>query len=110
MVQAISLALMVEGVQRRGAAGVIWYPDPYTPSKGFFSFSDQPTMIPWLTIPTQAVDGKLPTFAFVLSLREGIALHNRIAACTRHCGHTQSFGRSSARVCIRSRGCRWCRR
>jgi hypothetical protein len=72
--------LMVDGVQRRGAAGVIWYPDPYTPSKGFFSFSDQPTMVPWLTIPTQAVDGKLPTFAFVLSLREGIALHNRIAA------------------------------
>lgn len=72
--------MMVEGVQRRGAAGVIWYPDPYTPSKGFFSFSDQPTMIPWLTIPTQAVDGKLPTFAFVLSLREGIALHNRLAA------------------------------
>ena len=49
--------LMVDGVQRRGAAGVIWYPDPYTPSKGFFSFSDQPTMIPWLTIPTQVVDG-----------------------------------------------------
>jgi hypothetical protein len=72
--------LMVDGVQRRGAAGVIWYPDPYTPSKGFFSFSDQPTMIPWLTIPTQVVDGKQPTFAFVLSLREGIALHNRIAA------------------------------
>ncbi|HEY2852484.1 MAG TPA: M28 family peptidase [Gemmatimonadaceae bacterium] len=71
--------MMVEAVQRRGAAGVIWYPDPYTPSKGFFSFSDQPTMIPWLTIPTQAVDGKLPTFAFVLSLREGIALHNRLA-------------------------------
>ena len=72
--------LMVDGVQRRGAAGVIWYPDPYTPSRGFFSFSDQPTMVPWLTIPTQAVDGKLPTFAFVLSLREGIALHNRITA------------------------------
>ena len=72
--------IMVDAVQRRGAAGVIWYPDPYTPSRGFFSFSDQPTMVPWLTIPTQAVDGKLPTFAFVLSLRQGIALHNRIAA------------------------------
>ena len=71
---------MVDGVQRRNAAGVIWYPDPYTPSKGFFSFSDQPTMVPWLTIPTQPVDGKLPTFAFILSLREGIALHNRIAS------------------------------
>src|SRR6266550_7806814 len=72
--------IMADAVQRRGAAGVIWYPDPYTPSRGFLSFSDQPTMVPWLTIPTQAIDGKLPTFAFILSLREGIALHNRIAA------------------------------
>src|SRR5205823_8869989 len=31
--------IMVDAVQRRGAVGVIWYPDPYTPSRGFFSFS-----------------------------------------------------------------------
>jgi hypothetical protein len=71
--------VMAEAVQRRGAAGVIWYPDPYTPSRGFFSFGDQPTMVPWLTLSTEAINGKLPTFAFVLSLRQGIALHNRLA-------------------------------
>ncbi|PYP61197.1 MAG: hypothetical protein DMD26_18140, partial [Gemmatimonadetes bacterium] len=27
--------IMADAVQRRGAAGVIWYPDPYTPSRGF---------------------------------------------------------------------------
>ncbi|HEV2748931.1 MAG TPA: M28 family metallopeptidase [Gemmatimonadales bacterium] len=72
--------VMAEAVQRRGAAGVIWYPDPYTPSRGFFSFGDQPTMVPWLTLSTQPIDGKLPTFAFILSLRGGIALHNLVAA------------------------------
>src|SRR6185437_13347055 len=61
--------VMAAAVQRRGAAGVIWYPDPYTPSRGFFSFGDQPTMVPWLTLSTQPIDGKLPTFAFVISLR-----------------------------------------
>jgi hypothetical protein len=71
---------MVEAVQRRGAEGVIWYPDPYTPSRGFFSFGDQPTMVPWITLTTREVNGKLPTFAFVLSLREGVNLHNQIAA------------------------------
>lgn len=72
--------VMVEAVQQRGAAGVVWYPDPYTPSRGYFSFGDQPTMVPWLTLSTQPLDGKLPTFAFVLSLREGVALRNRLAA------------------------------
>ena len=72
--------VMAAAVQRRGAAGVIWYPDPYTPSRGFFSFGDQPTMVPWLTLGTQPIDGKLPTFAFVISLRGGVALHDRAAA------------------------------
>jgi hypothetical protein len=72
--------VMADAVQRRGAAGVIWYPDPYTPSRGFFSFGDQPTMVPWITLTTQPIDGKLPTFAFVLSLRAGVALHNQVLA------------------------------
>jgi hypothetical protein len=72
-------AVMAEMVQRRGALGVIWYPDPYTPSRAYLSFGiDQPNMVPWLTLSTRQIDGKDPTFAFVLSLREGIALHNRI--------------------------------
>jgi hypothetical protein len=72
--------VMAEAVQRRGALGVVWYPDPYTPSRGFLSFGvDQPDQVPWLTLSTRQIDGKDPTFAFILSLREGVALHNRIA-------------------------------
>ena len=73
--------VMADAVQRRGALGVIWYPDPYTPSRGFLSFgADQPDQVPWLTLSTRQIDGKDPTFAFILSLREGIALRNRVAA------------------------------
>ena len=73
--------VMAAAVQRRGALGVVWYPDPYTPSRGYLSFgTDQPAQIPWLTLSTRQIDGKDPTFAFVLSLQEGIALRNRLAA------------------------------
>jgi hypothetical protein len=73
--------VMADAVQRRGALGVVWYPDPYTPSRGYLSFgTDQPDQIPWLTLATRQVNGRDPTFAFVLSLREGIALRNRLAA------------------------------
>ena len=73
--------VMAAAVQHRGALGVVWYPDPYTPSRGYLSFgTDQPDQIPWLTLSTRQIDGKDPTFAFVLSLREGIALRNRLAA------------------------------
>ena len=73
--------VMANAVQRRGALGVVWYPDPYTPSRGYLSYgTDNPDQIPWLTLATRQVDGKDPTFAFVLSLRQGIALRNRLAA------------------------------
>ena len=73
--------VMAEAVQRRGALGVIWYPDPYTPSRGYLSFGlDNPDQIPWLTLATRQVNGKDPTFAFILSLRGGVALRNRLAA------------------------------
>ena len=75
--------VMADAVQRRGALGVVWYPDPYTPSRGFLSFGvDQPDQVPWLTLSTRRVDDKDPTFAFILSLREGVALRNRLAAST----------------------------
>jgi len=71
--------VIAEAVQRRGALGVVWYPDPYTPSRGFLSFGvDQPDQVPWLTLSTRRIDGKDPTFAFILSLREGVALRNRL--------------------------------
>ena len=66
--------VMAEAVQRRGALGVVWYPDPYTPSRGFLSFGvDQPDQVPWLTLATRRVNEKDPTFAFILSLRQGVA-------------------------------------
>jgi hypothetical protein len=75
--------VMADAVQRRGALGVIWYPDPYTPSRGFLSFGvDQPDQVPWLTLSTRRVDGKDITFAFILSLREGVALRNRVASAS----------------------------
>ena len=75
--------VMADAVQRRGALGVIWYADPYTPSRGFLSFGvDQPDQVPWLTLSTRRIDGKDITFAFILSLREGIALRNRLASST----------------------------
>jgi hypothetical protein len=71
--------VMADAVQRRGALGIVWYPDPYTPSRGVLSFGvDQPDQVPWLTLSTRRVDGKDPTFAFLLTLREGVALHNRL--------------------------------
>jgi hypothetical protein len=74
-------AVMAEAVQRRGAAGVVWYPDPYTPARGYLSYGvDMPDQVPWLTLGTRAIDGREPTFAFVLSLRAGVALRNRLAA------------------------------
>ena len=73
--------VMADAVQRRGALGVIWYPDPYTPSRGYLNFGvDQPDQVPWLTLATRQIDGKDPTFAFILSLREGVALRNRLTA------------------------------
>jgi len=73
--------VMADAVQRHGALGVIWYPDPYTPSRGFLSFGvDQPDQVPWLTLSTRRIEGKDITFAFILSLREGVALRNRVAS------------------------------
>jgi len=41
-----------------------------------------PDQIRWLSIPSGQINGKEPTFAFVLSTRQGVELHNRLAAAT----------------------------
>ncbi len=38
--------------------------------------------IRWNSLPSQAIDGQEPTFAFVLSLRQGVALRNQLAQST----------------------------
>jgi aminopeptidase YwaD len=67
--------LMQEAVWLRGAAGVVWYPSPY--SERNVSYPDQ---LNWSRVPLQSPDGRAATFAFVLSLRQGLQLRQRVAA------------------------------
>ncbi|HEX2094801.1 MAG TPA: M28 family peptidase [Longimicrobiaceae bacterium] len=59
---------------RRGAAGVVWFPDPSVDRN--LSYPDQ---VNWVTLPVQTAAGAPGTFAFILSLRQGVALRNRVA-------------------------------
>ena len=76
-------SVMQSMVAGRGAAGIVWYPSPFyegtgTDGSGF----NMPDQIRWVSVPSGAIDGKEPTFAFVLSLRQGVELRNRLAAAT----------------------------
>ena len=74
-------AVMAEAVGNRGALGVIWYPSPYSAPNGIDgSGVSRPDQIRWASISPTAVNGKEPTFAFVLSTRQGVELRNRVAA------------------------------
>jgi hypothetical protein len=73
-------AVMREAVVNRGAAGVVWYPSPFRDASGTDgSGLDRPDQVRWLSLPWRAEAGREPTFAFGLSLRQGIALRNRLA-------------------------------
>jgi hypothetical protein len=75
--------VMREGVIERGAAGIVWYPSPFAEGTGIdaagFNLPDQ---IRWVTIASGQIEGREPTFAFVLSLRQGVELRNRLARAT----------------------------
>lgn len=76
---SISVA-MQEAVWNRGALGVIWYPDPLgTTGVASAAGFSEPDQLRWGNVPSQGPDGKDPTFAFVLSVRQGIRLSNTIA-------------------------------
>jgi hypothetical protein len=66
-------AVMQEAVWRRGAAGVVWYPSPY--SERNVAYPDQ---INWTRVPVQGPQGEQGGFAFVLSLRQGLELRERL--------------------------------
>jgi len=71
---------MRDAVGRRGALGVVWYPDP----RGGESVSvpasvSEPDQLRWNRVPGGG-DGFEPTFAFVLSVRQGIELSARLAS------------------------------
>jgi len=66
---------------RRGAAGVVWYPSPYTPPNGISGAGvSRPDQLRWNSIPSGQLQNAEPTFAFTLTLRQGVELHNRLAA------------------------------
>jgi hypothetical protein len=72
-------AVMREAVGRRGALGVVWYPSPFfegtgTQPPGF----DRPDQLRWISVPAVGTEDYEPTFAFGLSLRQGVALRNRL--------------------------------
>jgi hypothetical protein len=74
-------AVMREAVGRRGALGVVWYPSPYFEGSGTVPAGfDRPDQLRWISVPARGDDGYEPTFAFGLSLRQGISLRNRVAA------------------------------
>src|SRR5512134_1129049 len=76
--------VMREAVLNRGALGVIWYPSPFSGPVGIVGAGPgMPDQVRWISIPSGTVDGKEPTFAFGLSLRQGIELRNRLAAGRR---------------------------
>jgi len=75
--------VMRDVVVGMNAAGIAWYPSPFyegsgTDGSGF----NMPDQIRWLSVPSAQINGKEPTFAFVLSLRQGVELHNRLAQST----------------------------
>jgi hypothetical protein len=67
-------AVMREAVWNKGAAGVVWYPS--TMSDVALSRPDQ---LRWTRVSPEGPDGQLSTFAFSLSLRQGLALKQRLA-------------------------------
>jgi hypothetical protein len=74
--------VMREAVGQRGAFGLVWYPDP----RGGESVASpapisEPDQLRWSRTPTSG-DGYEPTFVFVLSLRQGMALAQTLAAAT----------------------------
>ncbi len=71
---------MREAVWHRGALGVVWYPDPLgTMSVASAAGFSEPDQLRWGNVPRQGSDGNDPTFAFVLSVRQGVRLSNRLA-------------------------------
>lgn len=72
--------VMKAAVCARGAAGVIWYPSPFTTGNGIDGGgSARPDQIRWISIPSEDEADCKPTFAFGLSLNQGLALRAKLA-------------------------------
>lgn len=64
-------AVMSRAVGEHGASGVVWYPSPFGAQSAY------PDQLRWLRVPSDGDDFE-PTFAFGVSLRQGLALRNRL--------------------------------
>jgi len=71
-------AVMREAVWNRKAAGIIWFPDPEGRT-GFGEYNIvHPDQIRWMRVPIEGPDDQESTFAFILSLRQGLELLRKI--------------------------------
>src|SRR5207248_4217061 len=78
------LAVMEQAVWKRGALGVLYFPDP----AGFdypLNSLNYPDQIKWVTLPAESEDRKPPTFAFVLSHRQGRVLRSEERRVGKEC-------------------------
>ena len=76
-------SVMERAVAAKGAVGIVWHPSPFSEGSGTDgSGFNRPDQIRWLSVPSGAVGGKEPTFAFILSLRQGMSLRNKLASAT----------------------------
>jgi len=72
---------MREAVCARGALGVVWYPSPFTTGNGIDGGgSARPDQIRWISLPSADEESCKPTFAFGLSLNQGLALRAKLQA------------------------------
>jgi hypothetical protein len=73
--------VMKSAVCARGAVGVVWYPSPFTTGNGIDGGgSARPDQIRWISIPSADEADCKPTFAFGLSLNQGLALRAKLKA------------------------------
>jgi len=72
-------AVMRAAVCERGAAGVIVYPSPFATGNGIDGGGfTRPDQVRWTSIQADDAEDCAPTFAFALSLRQGLALRERL--------------------------------
>jgi hypothetical protein len=70
---------MQRAVCEHGALGIVWYPSPFSTDQGTNgSGPARPDQLRWIRTPGQGSDGCEPTFTFGLSLRQGLALRQRL--------------------------------
>ena len=74
--------VMAEAVWKRKALGVIYFPNPSSVGYPLNSLT-YPDQIRWITLPAESEDHKPPTFAFVLSTRQGVLLRNQLAGSSK---------------------------